>query len=84
LAAETGDHLTGLSRWNWIRQAKADYTLVFSISEHERGSGFHPILGIGLAIRRSFGGPDLTPLESFLFTNRNRAESEQPTELETV
>jgi len=34
--------------------AKADHTLV-SIPGHERGSGFHPIPGIGSAIRYRFG-----------------------------
>jgi transposase len=32
----------------------------------ERGSGFHPIPGIGSAIRCRFAAADLTPLESFL------------------
>src|ERR1700676_2428151 len=56
-------HLTGLAEWNWIRQAKADNTLVFSTRTRAwprfSSDPWH-----------WFGGPlplaaaDLTPLES--------------------
>ena len=74
LAAETCRHLTGLSEWKWIRQAKAVKTLVFST----RTTSVAPVFIRSLALVRRFvavSGADLTPLESFHFTNRNRAES---------